>query len=122
VLALTRSGGEALRVDDGELAAAQRELARAGLWQELSGAAGLAGLRQLLARRARRPASSEASDPRRPDPDRVEPHPAGPAFGGPVVCIATSSGFKDLAAGQGEHEVVDATWDAVRARLRQAGL
>lgn len=96
VLALTASAGQALLVGDDEMAAAQRELARAGLWQELSGAAGLAGLRQLAA--------------------------AGRRFDGPVVCIATSSGFKDHGVGVGEYEVVESTWDAVRRRLRSAGL
>jgi threonine synthase len=122
VLALTRSNGQALRVDDDELAAAQLELARAGLWQELSGAAGLAGLRQLLARSASRPAGGEANAFHHPDPDHAERRTISDAFGGPVVCIATSSGFKDLTAGQGEHEIVAATWGAVRARLRGAGL
>jgi threonine synthase len=95
VLALTASAGRALLVSDDDMAAAQRELASAGLWQELSGAAGLAGLRQLTA--------------------------AGFGFDGPVVCIATSSGFKDRGAGTGEYELVEPTWDAVRQRLRSAG-
>ncbi|MGA4995032.1 threonine synthase [Nonomuraea bangladeshensis] len=70
VLAVRESGGEAVRVSDDDLRAAQRDLARHGLWQELSGAAGLAAYRRL-----------------------------GRAFGGPVVCVATSSGFKDLGVG-----------------------
>ncbi|MBO1419197.1 pyridoxal-phosphate dependent enzyme, partial [Streptomyces sp. FH025] len=69
VVAVRDSGGRALTVDDRQLADAQAELARAGLWTELSSAAGLAGLRSL--------------DP----PDLTD--------GGPVVCISTSSGFKD---------------------------
>ncbi|MQY06934.1 threonine synthase [Actinomadura macrotermitis] len=91
VAAITRSGGAALLVSDEEMAAAQRELAGAGLWQELSGAAGLAGFRQLR---------------------DVE---------GPVVCIATSSGFKDLGVGATPPEPVEPTWEAVEARLRAAG-
>ncbi|MBE1589645.1 pyridoxal-phosphate dependent enzyme [Nonomuraea angiospora] len=70
VVAVRDSGGEALLVTDEELRAAQRDLARQGLWQELSGAAGLAGHRKL-----------------RRD------------FDGPVVCVATSSGFKDVGVG-----------------------
>ncbi|MEV4569284.1 pyridoxal-phosphate dependent enzyme [Nonomuraea sp. NPDC049419] len=66
VVAVRDSGGDPVLVTDEELRLAQRDLARAGLWQELSGAAGLAGYRRL-----------------RRD------------FDGPVVCIATSSGFKD---------------------------
>ncbi|MGW2145275.1 threonine synthase [Nonomuraea bangladeshensis] len=70
VLAVRESGGEAVRVSDDDLRAAQRDLARHGLWQELSGAAGLAAYRRL-----------------------------GRAFDGPVVCVTTSSGFKDLGVG-----------------------
>ncbi|MEQ4725293.1 pyridoxal-phosphate dependent enzyme [Nonomuraea sp. B19D2] len=70
VVAVRDSGGAALLVTDEELRVAQRDLARQGLWQELSGTAGLAGYRQL-----------------RED------------FDGPVVCIATSSGFKDVGVG-----------------------
>ncbi|NUS08068.1 MAG: pyridoxal-phosphate dependent enzyme, partial [Nonomuraea sp.] len=70
VLAVRDSGGAALLVTDEEMRAAQRDLARQGMWQELSGAAGLAGYRKL-----------------------------GEEFDGPVVCVATSSGFKDLGVG-----------------------
>ncbi|QYC38229.1 Threonine synthase [Nonomuraea coxensis DSM 45129] len=70
VLAVRESGGEAVRVSDQELRAAQDALAGHGLWQELSGAAGLAAYRRL-----------------------------GRAFDGPVVCVATSSGFKDVGVG-----------------------
>ncbi|MGI5284533.1 threonine synthase [Nonomuraea polychroma] len=70
VLAVRDSGGEAVLVTDDEMRQAQRDLARQGMWQELSGAAGLAGYR-----RVRRD------------------------FDGPVVCIATSSGFKDMGVG-----------------------
>ncbi|MCI3930782.1 threonine synthase [Streptomyces sp. AN091965] len=66
VLALRESGGAALLVTDEELVAARAELARGGVWAEASAAAGLAGLRQL-----------------------------GPDVEGPVVCVSTSSGFKD---------------------------
>ncbi|MGN9841421.1 threonine synthase [Nonomuraea sp. H19] len=70
VRAVRESGGEAVLVTDEEMRRAQRDLARQGLWQELSGTAGLAGYRRL-----------------RRD------------FDGPVVCIATSSGFKDVGVG-----------------------
>ncbi|MEY9929597.1 threonine synthase [Catenulispora sp. GP43] len=72
VVAVRDSGGSSLLVDDGEMRAAQAELGRAGLWVELSSAAGLAGLRQV---------------------GDVE---------GPVVCVSTSSGFKDRGVGTGE--------------------
>ncbi|MEO3796568.1 pyridoxal-phosphate dependent enzyme [Nonomuraea sp. B10E15] len=70
VLAVRDSGGEAVLLTDEELRAAQRDLAGQGMWQELSGAAGVAGHRRL-----------------------------GRDFDGPVVCIATSSGFKDVGVG-----------------------
>ncbi|MEV0623066.1 pyridoxal-phosphate dependent enzyme [Nonomuraea sp. NPDC050404] len=78
VLAVRDSGGEAVLVTDDEMRRAQRDLARAGLWQELSGAAGLAGHRRL-----------------RRD------------FDGPVVCLATSSGFKDVGVGGERYPVVE---------------
>ncbi|MET7338683.1 pyridoxal-phosphate dependent enzyme [Nonomuraea sp. NPDC005650] len=78
VVAVRDSGGEALLLTDEELRAAQRDLAARGLWQELSGAAGLAGHRKL-----------------RRD------------FDGPVVCVATSSGFKDLGVGAERFPVLE---------------
>ncbi|MFF8640146.1 pyridoxal-phosphate dependent enzyme [Streptomyces sp. NPDC015345] len=68
VVALRESGGHPLLVSDQRMAAARAELARAGLWAELSAAAGLAGYRQL----------GQAA-----------------VVEGPVVCVSTSSGFKD---------------------------
>ncbi|GAA3139429.1 threonine synthase [Planomonospora alba] len=90
LVAIRESGGEALPVSDEEMAAAQAELARQGVWAELSAAAGLAGLR----RRG--------------------------AVDGPVVCVSTSSGFKDLAVGSHRAEPVEPTWEAVSRRLRAA--
>ena len=89
------SNGAALLVSEDELAAAQRELAGAGLWQEVSGAAGLAGYRQVADRRL---------------------------GDGPVVCLATSSGFKDLGVGAVGREIVDPSWPEVHRRLREADL
>ncbi|WP_406209804.1 pyridoxal-phosphate dependent enzyme [Kitasatospora sp. NBC_01560] len=93
VLALRGSGGRPLLVDDRQLRAAQEELASQGFWVELSAAAGLAGLRAL--------------------DERIE---------GPVVCVATSSGFKDRGVGLRPPAPVDPAWDAVRTRLLAAGL
>ncbi|MEV0228207.1 pyridoxal-phosphate dependent enzyme [Nonomuraea sp. NPDC050786] len=78
VVAVRDSGGAALLVTDEELRSAQRDLARQGLWQELSGAAGLAGYRQA----------------------RLD-------FDGPVVCVATSSGFKDVGVGAERFAVLE---------------
>ncbi|WP_327350933.1 threonine synthase [Streptomyces sp. NBC_01304] len=93
VLALERSGGRALLVDDAALRRAQAELAGQGLWLELSAAAGLAGLRSL---------AEEVS--------------------GPVVCVATSSGFKDVGVGEHALHPVDPSWEAVRERLVAQGI
>lgn len=68
-LTLRESGGTAVGVPDEEIAAARQRLAEQGLWQELSGAAGLAGLRSVVA--------SEGN------------------VAGPVLVLATSTGFKD---------------------------
>lgn len=65
---IEESDGAASTFTEEQLAAAQTRLAHAGLWQETSGAAGVAGLLAL-----------------------VEDEPVE----GPVVCLATSSGFKD---------------------------
>jgi threonine synthase len=92
-VALSGEGSRALLVSEDELADAQRELAHAGLWQEVSGAIGLAGLRQV-----------------------------GPAGDGPVVCVATSSGFKDLAVGAEPVRELDAGWSAVMEHLRACGI
>ncbi|MER7176370.1 threonine synthase [Streptomyces mesophilus] len=93
VLALERSGGRPLLVDDTQLRAAQEELAGQGLWSELSAAAGLAGLRS-----------------------------AAPQVEGPVVCVTTSSGFKDIGVGGRTLAPVDPAWDSVLDRLSAAGI
>ncbi|MFC4060067.1 pyridoxal-phosphate dependent enzyme [Planomonospora corallina] len=92
LVAIPESGGEALPVSDEEMAAAQAELSRQGVWAELSAAAGLAGLRR------------------------------HGAVDGPVVCVSTSSGFKDLTVGSHRAEPIDPTWEAVSRRLRAAGI
>ncbi|MET7637177.1 pyridoxal-phosphate dependent enzyme [Streptomyces sp. NPDC005438] len=96
VVAVRDSGGRALEVTDAEMASAREELARSGLWVELSAAAGLAGLRQLSRL------------------GQVE---------GPVVCLSTSSGFKDRSVGASRRsEPVSPEWEAVRERLRAEGI
>ncbi|BAU88137.1 threonine synthase [Streptomyces laurentii] len=94
VLAVRDSGGRSMLLTDECLRAAQAELARAGMWAELSAAAGLAGLRSC----------------------------AVGEFDGPVVCVSTSSGFKGRGVGEDRSEPVPPEWEAVRARLRAAGL
>jgi threonine synthase len=92
VVTIQDSGGQVLELSDAQLEAARQELARAGLWTELSSAAGLAGLRTLG------------------DVD------------GPVVCISTSSGFKNRSVGLRRTETIAPDWDDVRSRLDAAGI
>lgn len=92
VLAVQESEGQALAVSDQEMLAAQSALGRQGLWPELSGAAGLAGLRQALVEGAR--------------------------FDGPVVCLMTSSGLKDQGLPVPALPPVSPDWGAVRQTLK----
>ncbi|MGI5346977.1 threonine synthase [Streptomyces sp. CA-250714] len=101
VLAVRNSNGRALRVDDTAMRRAQAELAGQGMWVELSAAASLAGLRTL--------------------PDLAEDEEVE-GLDGPVVCITTSSGFKDARTGTDGPAPADPSWDAVKAVLRTAGI
>jgi threonine synthase len=88
-----RQSGVALALSDDETRTAQAALARRGIWQEASGAIGLAGLRQLLA--------------------------AGHRFDGPVVCVCCSSGFKDIGVGGHPAPASELDWQAVCRALVQ---
>ena len=91
VLAVRESEGDAVAVSDDEMLVAQTALGREGLWAELSGAAGLAGLRQ----------AAQAM-----------------SFDGPVVCLMTSSGLKDQGLPAPTLPPVAPTWEAVRQTLK----
>ena len=93
VLAVRESEGEALALTDEEITTAQMALGREGLWAEFSSAASLAGLRQAAARRM--------------------------SFDGPVVCLMTSTGFKDQGIPAPELPPVAPTWEAVQGILQQ---
>ncbi len=93
VLAVQESEGEALALSDAEIASAQTALGRVGLWAEFSGAAGAAGLRQAAA--------------------------AGMRFDGPVVCLMTSSGFKDQGLPAPTLPPVAPNWAAVQRTLHE---
>jgi len=69
-------------------------MGREGLWAEFSGAASVAGLRQAAG--------------------------TGMQFEGPVVCLMTSTGFKDQGLPAPELPPVAPTWEAVRRTLRDA--
>jgi threonine synthase len=96
VHAIRSSAGRALVVSDEELLAAQAALAGIGLWSEISGAAGIAGLRRAVG--------------------------IGEMFDGPVVAISTSSGFKSLDDGSAAVVGVEPTWSAVAVALRSQGI
>ncbi|MFZ3351207.1 MAG: pyridoxal-phosphate dependent enzyme [Xanthobacteraceae bacterium] len=72
VVGLRASRGRALTFHDKVLTEATRELAHDGLWQEFSGVAGLAALREAVRR--------------------------GEAFAEPVVTVLTSTGLKEIPA------------------------
>ncbi|MEU3610263.1 pyridoxal-phosphate dependent enzyme [Streptomyces sp. NPDC035033] len=91
VLAVRGTGGAARTVTEEQFAAARAELAAQGVWCETSAAAGLAGLRA------------------------HGPDPAGED--GPVVCVVTSSGYKDVATGREAVTPADDDWKTVRAAL-----
>ncbi|MFF2411723.1 pyridoxal-phosphate dependent enzyme [Streptomyces sp. NPDC058092] len=92
VVAVQDSGGRVLELSDKQLGAARRESAGAGLWTELSSAAGLAGMRSI----------DDISEP--------------------VVCVSTSSGFKDRIVGTRTTEMIAPKWDEVRRQLHEAGI
>ncbi|GGY44949.1 threonine synthase [Streptomyces tanashiensis] len=89
VLAVRTTGGTAHTVTDDQMSAAREELAAQGIWCETSSAAGLAGLRA----RGRR-----ESD-------------------GPVVCVVTSSGYKDIATAKESFAPTAPDWEPIRATL-----
>jgi len=93
-LAVRRSDGAAVAVPEQDMRTAQDALARCGLWQELSGAAGVGALLS---------------------------HPPAPADG-PVVCVLTSTGFKDAGLAHRTPDDLPATWAGVQSQLREDGI
>lgn len=93
---MRHTAGEVVGVDDPAMVRAQDRLAGQGLWQELSGVAGLAGLEKALA--------------------------AGAAFDGPVVCVATSSGLKDKNALRYQPIETSPDWAVLSDLLERRGL
>ncbi|MFE7596135.1 pyridoxal-phosphate dependent enzyme [Streptomyces sp. NPDC057494] len=89
VLAVRTTDGDARTVTDGQMASARAELASQGIWCETSAAAGLAGLR--------------AREPRDTD--------------GPVVCVVTSSGYKDIATAKESPAPMSPDWEPIREAL-----
>jgi threonine synthase len=93
---MRHTSGRVVGVGDADMERAQDDLAGHGLWQELSGVIGVAGLRQRL--------------------------DAGETFDGPVVCIGTSSGLKDKNALRHLPSTSSADWSAILSGLRRHGM
>ncbi|MFD3535479.1 pyridoxal-phosphate dependent enzyme [Streptomyces sp. NPDC058664] len=94
VLAIRATGGAAHTVTDDQMAAARAELASQGIWCETSAAAGLAALRTY-----------------------GPPHESD----GPVVCVVTSSGYKDIATAKETYAPTAPDWPSIRTALATAG-
>jgi threonine synthase len=96
VVAVRDSHGTAIPLSNQGLAEAHARMRQAGLWHELSSAASLAGLRRALA--------------------------SGMHFPGPVVCISTASGFKNVDVGREKIVESPSDWPSFRRTLKQLGL
>lgn len=95
--ALEWTDGYPVRVSDEEMRAAQVQTGTSGVWPELSSASSVAGLRRAVAE--------------------------GQQVTGPVVCISTSSGFKDRSLGTHQVPLVSADWPEIeRVLAREYGL
>jgi threonine synthase len=95
VVAVRESNGAALAISDEAMRAAQINLKRNGLWVELSASISTAGL------------------------DHADALGLG---GGPLVCINTSSGFKDNGVGTNPIPEIDGSWDALLAEMKKCEL
>ncbi len=95
VVAVKGSNGAALAITEAEMYAAQDQMRRAGMWSELSAAIAVAGANHLA------------------ELDLDE---------GAVVCINTSSGFKDQSVGSNPIPQIDGTWESLQVEMRRSGL
>ena len=95
VVAVRESGGAALALTDEEMRTAQDRLGRAGIWAELSAAISMAGVAH---------ASELGLDK------------------GPLVCVNTSSGFKDISVGQNPITEIDGRWESLQNEMKRYGL
>ncbi len=96
IVALRETNGVAVALTDAEVYRAQRTLSNAGLWGELSAVISFAG-------------ALRASE-------------LGLGKKGPIVCINTSSGFKDIRVGEKQVHEIDGRWEALLEILKQNGL
>jgi len=94
VVAVKRSRGDAIAVTEAEIRSAQAALARCGLWAELSSAVSFAGAM----------------------------HATRLGLGsGPLVCINTSSGFKDFDVGKNPLPETDGSWESLLEEMKKFG-
>ncbi len=96
VAAVQRSEGQAILLSDQEMRDAQAMMAREGMWVELAAASSVAALRKLVA-------------------------PLGQSTR-PVVCISTSSGFKDVGVGAASLPPCDGSWSEFVCAAKEQGL
>lgn len=95
VLAVKDSNGAALALSEEATQAANIEMNHAGIWAEFSAAISVAGLA----------------------------HAAELGLGsGPIVCINTSSGFKDVSVGAEPLTEIDGSWDSLVKEMKAGGL
>ena len=107
--AIRESDGFAATFTEAELADARERLARCGHWQEDSGAAGVAGLHATFFGEGETVGPDGATvdpDGNSIDPDEID---------GPIVCIGTSSGFKN--GRTREAPIIDGGWSEIREAL-----
>jgi threonine synthase len=91
IVAIRETNGIALAITEDEMRAAQAALARQGIWAELSSTAAYAGALR---------AGELGMDPE-----------------APVVCVNTSSGFKDIHVGEQPVPETDGSWQALMEKM-----
>lgn len=96
IVALRKTNGAVLALTDSEIYHAQKLLSKAGIWGELSAAISIAGA--------------------------LHYSELGLSKKGPIVCISTSSGFKDIRVGEEKIHEIDGSWEALLGILKQNGL
>jgi threonine synthase len=95
VVAVKGSNGAALAVTEQEMVSAQRAMSRAGMWAESSAAIAFAGAQRYTELGIEK---------------------------GPLVCINTSSGFKDQGVGRNPIVEIDGEWTSLLEEMRRSGL
>jgi threonine synthase len=95
VVAVRETQGAALAITESEIRQAQITLSRTGMWGEYSSAVAFAGALRAPGLKLKK---------------------------GPVICINTSSGFKNLNVGQDPVPMIDGSWDSLIAKLTEQGM